>query len=211
MSENGVCPLDSIGHPNFCEPWCVQQQKEQLEKWKSTIWLWLTVCHGKIHPYPPIFKNGKPLFRLGPSKNHGYVMLVITRGYIAKNWRVHCKTLVQHRWNSARKEVETPSQVILQNWLMNTRSVTGIWSSRQNFMSQAHPFSWSPYHLLKSSHQWTYQSQHHGRWARSVLLWFKRRCAAMISSMISSRIWEFQLRPRDIFRWLFSAYRKPNA
>ena len=34
-----------------------------------TIWLWLTVCHGKIHH---AIKNGVyHLFRLGPSKNHG--------------------------------------------------------------------------------------------------------------------------------------------
>ena len=37
----------------------------------STLVIFLTVCHGKIHH---AIKNGiNHLFRLGPSKNHGYV------------------------------------------------------------------------------------------------------------------------------------------
>ena len=33
-------------------------------------WLWLRVCHGKIHPF---LRTVNHLFLLGPSKNHGYV------------------------------------------------------------------------------------------------------------------------------------------
>ena len=53
-----------------------------------TIWLWLTVCHGKIDPFfssvnhlwkiHPFLRTVSHLFRLGPSKNHGE-LLVITR------------------------------------------------------------------------------------------------------------------------------------
>jgi hypothetical protein len=53
-----------------------------------TIWLWLTVCHGKIDPFfssvnhlwkiHPFLRTVNHLFRLGPSKNHGE-LLVITR------------------------------------------------------------------------------------------------------------------------------------
>ena len=59
---------------------------------KNSLWLWLTVRHGKIHH---AIKNGVyHLFRFGPSKNHGYVTNNQV-GYIAWSshsspWLIHC-------------------------------------------------------------------------------------------------------------------------
>ena len=58
-------PVVAIPHPSHGWPWL-------------TIWLWLTVRHGKIHPAPMLLRTVNHLFRLGP---FSMAMLVITRGY----------------------------------------------------------------------------------------------------------------------------------
>jgi hypothetical protein len=76
--------------------WPVQLE-HHINLWSSgyTIWLWLTVCLGKIHPF---LSSVNHLFRLGPSKNHGKLLVITRPGIYNKVWYLQQSWYLQYYW-----------------------------------------------------------------------------------------------------------------
>ena len=106
------------------DPWALQRSCNcwrMTHHQKKTIWLWLTVCHGQIHPF---WNSVSHLWAYGPSKNHGK-LLVITRGYLLHE---------RSRW--ARFHQQVPNLTWMQCWNRTMQCALAVNVSNKRHLSK---------------------------------------------------------------------------
>ena len=134
--------------------WPVQLE-HHINLWSSgyTIWLWLTVCLGKIHPF---LSSVNHLFRLGPSKNHGKLLVITRPGIYNKVWYLQQSWYLQYYWTVTVVGLWWSVTVCDCLWLWNIvhheslhRILLGIHNHRSQRKQQISKLQWNiTYHKV---------------------------------------------------------------